>query len=367
MTHRERMESVFRGERPDVLAWFGDLTYWYDAHQKIGDLPQRWRGSNGLHELHRELNVGEYIPGCDPCDTTEGAEVRKEIVKQQGRRITRWHTPVGTVQDVQEYSQTSFSWGYTEHAIKEARDLRVVRYIHEHRRYRPRPDLYLKLDESYRAYGFGPAHYAAPATPISELIRHWISALDLPFLLEDATEEMALTLDALGRTFDTIYQHMAAGPQSWVMVCENLSAITMGGYFADYIAPHLRRWTGWLHERGHHVMLHNDGTLRGTLEKLGAAGIDCVDSVVPRPVGDVALDQLRAMAGDQIILLGGLPGAMFAAPFTAADIERQVIEIIRLYKDSNRFMLGVADQVPPDGDLELVRLVGKLVEKHGRY
>lgn len=32
MTHRERMEAVFRGERPDVMAWFGDLTYWHSAH-----------------------------------------------------------------------------------------------------------------------------------------------------------------------------------------------------------------------------------------------------------------------------------------------------------------------------------------------
>ena len=39
--------------------------------------------------------------------------------------------------------------------------------------------------------------------------------------------------------------------------------------------------------------LHNDGTLRGTLEKLADAGVDCVDSVVPRPVGDVGLDELR--------------------------------------------------------------------------
>ncbi len=31
------------------------------------------------------------------------------------------------------------------------------------------------------------------------------------------------------------------------------------------------------------------------------------------------------------------------------------------------FMVGVADQVPPNGDLELVKLVGELVEKYGKY
>jgi uroporphyrinogen-III decarboxylase len=141
----------------------------------------------------------------------------------------------------------------------------------------------------------------------------------------------------------------------------------MGGYFDAYIAPHLRRWTGWLRERGHRTMLHNDGTLRGTLEKLAAAGVACVDSVVPKPVGDVAIDDLRALAGNDILLLGGLPGAMFAPPFTARDVERQVREIIRVHKDSGTFMFGVADQVPPNGDLALVRLVSDLVEEYGRY
>lgn len=62
-----------------------------------------------------------------------------------------------------------------------------------------------------------------------------------------------------------------------------------------------------------------------------------------------------------------LAGAMFAPPFTARDIERHVKEIIRLHKDSGTFMFGVADQVPPNGDLALVKLVSDLVEEYGRY
>jgi hypothetical protein len=367
MTHRERMEAVFRGEHPDVMAWFGDLTYWYSAHSEIGDLPERWRGPNGLHEMHRELNIGEYIPGCSAGDTIEGDEVRHEVTVKGGRRVARWDTPVGSIQEVQEYAPDSFSWGYTEHAVKSAADLRVVRYLYENRRFTPRPDSYLALDRQYAAYGFGPAHYGSPPTPISELNKHWVGVMDLAYLLVDEPEEMGQTLAAIGKSADEVYRAIAAGPRSYVMICENLTATTMGGYFDAYIAPHLRRWTGWLRERGHRTMLHNDGTLRGTLEKLAAAGVACVDSVVPKPVGDVAIDDLRALAGNDILLLGGLPGAMFAPPFTARDVERQVREIIRVHKDSGTFMFGVADQVPPNGDLALVRLVSDLVEEYGRY
>ncbi len=367
MTPRERMDAVLRGETPDAMAWCGDMTYWHSAHREIGDLPERWQGPNGLHELHRELNIGEYIPGCTAGDTVEGDEVRHEVTVNDGRRVARWETPVGSIQEVQEYAPDSFSWGYTEHAVKSVADLRVVRYLYEHRRFTPRPENYRELDRTYAAYGFGPAHYGSPPTPISELNKHWVGVMDLAYLLADEPEEMGQTLAAIEKSADEVYRAIAAGPHSWVMICENLTATTMGGYFDDYIAPHVTRWTGWLREGGHISMLHNDGTLRGTLDKLGPAGVDCIDSVVPKPVGDVEIADLRTLAGDDVILIGGLPGAMFAPPFTAADIEKQVKEIIKHHKDTSKFIFGVADQVPPNGDLELVKLVSRLIEEYGRY
>ncbi len=89
--------------------------------------------------------------------------------------------------------------------------------------------------------------------------------------------------------------------------------------------------------------------------------------MTPKPVDDVALEDLRGMAGPDILLLGGLPGAMFAPPFDAKSMEKHVKEIIRIHKDSGKFMLGVADQVPPNGDITLVKLISGLVEEYGRY
>ena len=49
-----------------------------------------------------------------------------------------------------------------------------------------------------------------------------------------------------------------------------------------------------------------------------------------------------------MLILGGLPGAMFAPPFGPADMERHVLEIIKLHKASGKFMFGLSDQVPPN-------------------
>jgi hypothetical protein len=349
------------------MAWCGDLTYWHMAHEQMGDLPERWRGKTGRHVMHRELGISEYVPGCTGGDVVEGDQVEHVVTTQNGRTVASWVTPVGTIQEVQEYSPDSFSWGYTEHAVKTVSDLRVVRYLYENRRFLPDPQRFTREDAEYAAYGLGPTHAAGPPTPISELNKHWIGVLDLTYLLMDEPDEMQRTLDAIGVFHDEVYRRMAAAPPSVVMICENLTATTMGGYFDDYIAPHLRRWTTWLRDGGHISMLHNDGTLRGTIEKLGPAGVDCIDSVVPKPVGDVEIADLRKLAGPDVILVGGLPGALFAPPFKARDMERQVREIIRCHRDTHKFIFGVADQVPPNGDIELVRLVGRLIDEHGRY
>ena len=367
MTPRERMEAVLRGETPDAMAWCGDMTYWHAAHETIGDIPERWRGKDGRHRLNQELGLSEYVPGCTGGDVVEGDQVEHKVTKTEDRLIKSWMTPIGTIQQVQEWSVDSLSWGYTEHAVKTIDDLKVIRYIYENRQFVPAPDRFTKEDAEYASYGMGPTHVAGPPTPISELNKDWIGVMELTYMLMDEPDEMQRTLDAIGSFNDQVYKGLADAPPSCVMICENLSATTMGGYFDDYIAPYVTRWTTWLRDRGHISMLHNDGTLRGTLEKLGPAGVDCIDSVVPKPVGDVEICDLRKRAGDDVILIGGLPGAMFAPPFTATDIEKQVKEIIKHHKDSNKFIFGVADQVPPNGDLALVKLVSDLIEKYGRY
>lgn len=365
MTLRERIEAVFRGERPDAMVWFGDLTYWYGTHQQIGDLPERWRGPRGIGRMHRELNVGEYVPGCCAYATVEGDRVRHESRTEDGVRTSSWHTPVGSLHEHRAYSPASHSWGYTEHAVKGAADLRVVRYIMEHRRHHPCPEAVATIDRDYAEFGL--PIVAVPASPLSELNKAWTGVMALAYLMADEPREMRMTLDAMAESQQRLYTITAECDCPYAMVCENLSGETMGGYFDEHCAPFLSAQVDYLHGYGKQVLIHVDGTLRGVLGKVRATGVDCLDAVTPAPVGDVAVDELRNLAGDDVLILGGLPGAMFAPPFTAREIEQHVKEIIRVHKDSGTFMFGVADQVPPNGDWRLVRLVSDLVEEYGRY
>lgn len=365
MTLRERFNAVFRGEQPDVMAFYGDMGYWHTAHQRIGDLPEAWRGERGIDQLHRDLRVGEYVPGCCAYTQREGDGVRCESYSDGDIWTSEWHTPVGMLRQRRQYSSASFSAGYIEHAVKGVDDLRVLRYIMERRTSDPCPAAIETVERDYGDFGVGIV--AVPGSPLTELNKTWMGVMDMCYLLADEREEMEKTMAVIAENQDRLYAITEASVCPYVMICENLSAETMGGYFDAYIGPYLTARTAGLHAHGKQAIIHIDGTLRGVVERIPATGIDAIDAMTPAPVGDVDVADIRALVGDELIILGGLPGAMFAPPFTAEEMADHVRRIIRHHKDRGRFIFGVADQVPPNGDLALVRLVSEMVEELGRY
>lgn len=238
MKQRERVEAIFAGKLPDVMPWFGDLTYWYGAHEKIGDLPEQWQGERGIGKLHREFNVGEYVPGDIAYEVFyEGVEVIEE--EKDGILTTLWHTPIGTLKEVQQYSPTSFSHGYTEHAVKSVDDLKVVRYISEHTRYKASYDKVAKLDSQLD--GFGLPVMAVQGPPASEIYKHWAGLMTMTYLFADNRKEFDMTIDAIGQSQTEMYKITAMSPCKNVIITDNLSAETMGGYFDLYSKEYLTK------------------------------------------------------------------------------------------------------------------------------
>jgi len=79
--------------------------------------------------------------------------------------------------------------------------------------------------------------------------------------------------------------------------------------------------------------------------------MDCPDKI----------EEMRDLAdSDTVIFWGGVPGVMFAPPFTWDQMKAHVLRLIACW--GNRpFIMGVADQVPPDGDIDFCRKIAELV------
>jgi hypothetical protein len=144
---------------------------------------------------------------------------------------------------------------------------------------------------------------------------------------------------------------------------DNLSSECTTGYYDNYMAAGHRRRIDRLHRAGVKCAVHLDGTVKGLLPKLERAGFDAIEALTPKPAGDLDVEEIRKLAAsDTLILWGGVPGVMFAPPHDWAQMESHVHRLIECW--GNRpFIMGVADQVPPDGNIEFCRNIAAIVRR----
>lgn len=360
MTFRQRLLTVLHGQRADVMPWFADLTYWYHAQKLKQTLPPEYEGEEGFVKLHADYHVGYYLGYASVwSETHENVTLSTETAGNL--TTTRWQTPVGEIVGQTQFLPQTASSAPVKWPVETPADLRVLRYIADSTQTTPTYERYEWLNRL--AGDRGHPTVLPPRSPVSQMLAQWTGTVNLSYLLADAREEVERTLKALGRAADGAYAAILGCDTPFVEFPDNLSGEVVTHLFERYQFDYYVARIEALHAAGKKVGTHLDGTLRGILPLLVKTGLDFIESITPKPTGDVAVEHLRDLAGPEVILFGGIPGAMFAPPFTADDIRRQVELVIEHHWASGKFILGAADQVPPNGDLHLVRLVGELCEE----
>ena len=360
MTSRERLLTALDGGRPDAMPWFADLSYWYSSQQKQGKLPEEYEGDAGFVKLHADHHVGYYL-GYAAVWQTAIENVTAAHETEGHLTTTRWQTPVGEIEGRAQYLPETYSAAPVKWAVESPEDLRVLRYIADATEHTPTYERYELLKRL--AGGQGHPTVLPPRSPVSQMLAQWTGATNLTYLLADVPADVEQTFDALGRSADGAIDAILGCDVPFVEFGDNLTGEVVTRWFERYQFDYYVRRVEQLHAAGKKVGTHLDGTMRGIMPLLVETGLDFIESITPEPTGDVAVEDLRALAGPDVILFGGIPGAMFAPPFAADDMRRQVETVIEHHWDHGRFVLGAADQVPPNGDMDLVTLVGELCEE----
>ncbi|MGD9496068.1 MAG: uroporphyrinogen decarboxylase family protein [Armatimonadota bacterium] len=365
MTQRERLLAPFRGVRPDRPAWAADLSYWYTAMEQMGRLEARYAGEEGYQRLHEDLGVCVYYGrgGATYRGRCDGVETG---VHQEGRVRTRWwRTPAGEISDRWDYLEQAHCWAHTQYAVKTLADLRVVQDIFARTRYEPAPESFLRASAAIGDAGLPIC--AVPRSPLPALMTDWCGVVTTSYLLADEPAAVEDTLATIDQAVDAAFAAICEGPAELLHCCDNLDSNTYTSLFDRYMREYYARRLAQLHAAGKCVVTHLDGFVRGLLPRLCAVGFDGIESITPAPVGDVEIEELRALCGtDRTIIWGGIPGAMFAPPWTAAAMREHTIRLLDALAPGGRLVVGSADQVPPDGDIELCRLIAQTIDEHSR-
>ncbi|MCX6992891.1 MAG: hypothetical protein NT011_07080 [Kiritimatiellaeota bacterium] len=364
MSPRERLLSPFRGVKPDRPAWLADLSYWYEAMLEAGKLPLEFKGRDGYKRLHEYYGVCCHY-GClwQVC-TTRYDQVEIRTDETQCERIHRWLTPGGELTARWKYMAQSSCWACVEYPVKSAADLKIVQDIFARTHYDPvSPGEYLsaaaRLGES------GLPITPLPRSPLPALFTDWCGVMNTIYLITDEPRAVEDTLSIIDRSNDGAFNCIVSGPAELLHFGDNLDSGNCASYFNEYMGAYYQRRLDQIHKAGKFAVVHLDGMVRGLLPKLAACGFDGIESITPAPVGDVAIEELRAVAADpKTIIWGGIPGAMFAKPWTMEDIRAHTRRLLETLWPAGRLIVGSADQIPPDGDIEFCRVIADTIEDY---
>jgi len=152
------------------------------------------------------------------------------------------------------------------------------------------------------------------------------------------------------------------------MIPENLSSEVVGkDYYLKYLRNYESKWIKSIRQAGKYSFIHMDGTLKGLLKLVAETGFDVIEAVTPAPSGDMTMEEAAAEITGDTILWGGLPGIVFTPNVEEEAFVAHVKYVLSIMREKPGYVLGVADQVPPDGLIGRVGRVASLCEEYGRY
>ena len=366
MTERQRVLTLLAGGRPDRVPWFGDLDYWATALIGRGLKPPDFKESDAYVDWHRDLRVGFYLQGSFPFRTIV-EDCRVTEWRDGAARRRRIETPRGALSETWTWLPESFAEAPTEHLVKSAADLPAYRHLFEHTRFEPD---YAFAEKRLRQVGeAGVVLCYLPKSPFMQMVALDAGIAAVAEIHADAPDELAATLAAVRSAHDRAARIAVDSPADVLMIPENLSSEVVGPRFYELHMRHYHEaWCREIAAAGKHSCVHLDGTLKGLLRQVCSAGFTFVEAMTPAPVGDLEVERWAEWRGGApTVLWGGLPGVYFTDKVSDGEFDRHVEAVLRVMRSEPRYVLGVADQVPPDGLERRVRRVAELVDEFGRY
>ncbi|HOJ38971.1 MAG TPA: hypothetical protein PK644_00705, partial [bacterium] len=320
----------------------------------------------GYLKFHQEAGCGIYLYA--PCLYQQSFDESVKVEsKQEGLvGVTTITTPVGTVRSLQQRLPGSGTSAYVEHFVKKPEDLKVMRYFFNHRHFQPAYVEFEKIDNLWNGWGIPCATAPCCTSTLQTLLTRWAGVTTTIELLQIARGEVELTIEEVQASDEPIFEILAASPALLFCLPENLSGQITGRFLMEkYELAYWEKRVSQLHRTGKYVILHNDGTLRASLPLLLTTSLDGIEAVTPEPAGDMTLEEIEQMVSGKKVIWGGLPGVFFSPRYSEEFFVAYVKQVLKTFPRGWPFVLGVADQVPPDAEWSRIRLVRDLVEEYG--
>ena len=279
------MLATIRGESTDEIPWAPRMDLWQIAHRTRATLPVRFKGKNAV-EIARELDVACHSMGGDYTQpgggdnrlrglglsnhrdypfkvSLPGLAIESSGDAENSRACIK--TPAGDVTthlfQSAQMARDGVSLPFFEsHAIESAADFEAVAQVFENLVVSPAPDAYASYHSRMGAQGVAVAMGMVAASPI-HLMLHELIAMDKFFYFwEDERDAMRELAERMTPFFDSMLDVLLDSDAEVVFWGANYDQdLTWPPFFAEEIAPWLKRVGDRLHGAGKLLLTHTDG------------------------------------------------------------------------------------------------------------
>jgi hypothetical protein len=325
-----------------------------------GTLPEKYEGWD-LLAIYDDLDASPraYHYFNDTIKVVEGDRVKK-VEKSDGNYIyTKYETPKGNLVEVAKITEFGAASMKIEYLLKSVEDFDVLEYILRSQRFIFDKDLYEE-----RIALLGDRSEPSITVPWGSIQRFFILYMGFQrgiIALWKHKENVENLLRVFDENDDERFALIRRTPFKLINFGDNIDeGLCSPPLFRRYMIPYYKRRTKELHQAGKYCTSHWDGKVKRLLPYIKETGLDGLECVPPLPQGNVTLEELKEALGDKI-LVDGIPAINFL-PFVKKDeLKTFVGNLLRIF--SPNIIVGISDMLPPDGDIEKVRMISEMIKE----
>jgi hypothetical protein len=367
MNTRERLIAILGGEKPDRMLWIPRIELWYKARSLAGTLPEELCECS-LREVELKLFGATPARGGRIFEKSyDGVEV--VATELRDRIITEYHTPRGSVRTVSRISDELLLLGLPgrveEDLLKGPGDYAVWEYVVEHTQWTARYDDYAEYDAEIGPWGL--PMVSVGDVPFHEFVQTLAGYGDAFYQIADYPAEVEHLLNVMMEVQkERMWPVVLNSPANLLLWGVHLSSqFTPPSFFERYITPYCKEFFPLLHDAGKKVAMHADNDTSGIAELLEEAGWDMLECFVTAPMVPLTLEKARQIWGTRMILWGGIPSTILSPSYPEDRFRQHIDDLFRTVGNREAFILGVADNIMPDSEIERVRWITERVASLG--
>jgi len=374
LTLRERFLNTFARKRIDRIVFSPRLYYWYFGNKLYfrpkkdkkcqRRIPPQFLGRSQL-KIYDYLEASPrytleslYIPLIWPrIKIKKGFYITVKRGPRPNETTTYYKTPLGIIRQVK-------SGGHrTEYFIKKIRDLKVMKYVLENTKFHFLYPLYKIAEKKLGDRGVPSTYFLH--SPYMKLVIDYMGFSNTIISLRRYRSEMENFMKYMEEWDDKMFDVLEKSPLKIINFGENIDAnLSPPPYFEKYLIPYYEKRVKQFHRAGKYCHIHMDGSLKDLLPYLDDLPFDGLEALTPRPQGDVTLEELQDAIGNKI-LLDGIPSVIFLPQYSLKYFREYAQKVLEMF--SPRLILGISDEMPPNGDMRKIEVLSNLVKKFEPY